>query len=360
LDVEPIEAIVGISLIALALLAVIMVRPNPPSASPALRELSARSVASTVAYVYVWRYAYGELNSSEAQTALQRWLTTISEDSGLGIRVELNLSNGTSVLQTSWSFEVGDLSVGDVFVVQKPASVFLAPNGTAAGEIIFGRDPYGMEVPTGVDPLNLTVAFYDLRSRQPLDVGNVSINAQYTCSTTCPCLNATICTLIDPDLSGSAQESGFLYIFDQRKSLLTCETPNGSTVALCPVSGPIDVTASYSGETTVSATGTGTLLEIPMAVSWLSVSPRNASVGEVVNADLGQTADFSVYSLIDGKVILQSSSVTSVSIDLSDPFGVLPGIMVVEADAADSTYRNAFFVRPYILFVRVEMGGVSP
>lgn len=359
MDVEPVEAVVGVSLIALALLSVLMVRPNPVTVFPAMREATARSVASTVAYLYVWEYAYGDLDPSEAQAVIENWVDAVSRDSSLAVRVELNLSNGTQILQDSWSYQVGDLSSGDVYVVQKPSPVYLAPNDTAVGEIVFCRDPYGMEVPGGVDPLRLTAVFYDKRSRQPLDVGTVSISAQYTCRTDCPCVNTTICSLIDPSLNGQASEEGFLYTFDQEKSLLTCEDANGTTVALCPIPGPISVTASYSGNASATASGTASLQGVPRALSWLTLSMRNASVGQTVVASYAPSASFRVYSLVDGRVLLTGSGV-SLSIDLSDPFEVLPGPLVVEAVDGSFTYRDAFFVRPYIVFTRVSMGGTPP
>ncbi len=367
MDVEPIEAIVGVALIGAALVGVVMLRPQVQVDVAQGRYAVARSAASVLGYAYVRMFAYSPNPASDVNQTLAEWADAISRDSGLMLRVNLSLSNGSAVVGSAVVFDnLNRSEAAGLSIAEKPCPVYVMPNGTVLSEIVFEREWYNASAQSGtMDPLRLMVVYYDARNGLPIENSSVTVSAKFECmeATTCAgrCANPAVCSLIDPTLEGNATDVGMIYEFNETKDVVTCtDSGTGDTILVCPLAGQVNVTATYDpGGANLKVSRVAAVVEASPGGYWLDAADHSYTAGETVHLTYHPIypANWTVRRLSDGLVILTLNDSNALIWDLDDPFGVTPGIFVVEAVGPSGPRAyNVVMVRPYILIVRVEAG----
>lgn len=420
MDVEPLEAVLGIVLIGIALTSVLALRPRVHLSSELYRRQVARSLASVMAYYYVHKFAYGPLNGTQLNATLHNWSLAVAADTDLRLAVELGISNGTGMAGSCFVFN--QTLQGDITVVEKPAPVYLPPNGSVKGYVIPARDVYRygtddlkmdevrayatfVQLPSGVPIKNETVEVeIDLPFRdceECLEGENCTqqtifchIGSSNPFCDLCDCLactvevtNCTLCSGCPPDhtLSGNASEVNLTYYFSAKldpiehcylNTTYCCYYLIGSSCG--SISGPNCVTSPYKGSETDVITikftydpGVGGLNIVAQAEGqlreketvpnrpWVDVDRHLAFVGESISISYGSVADLEVISAMTGKVLLRIGGVSSYTWDLVDPLTVSPGPWIIHMSHVDDEYNssNLVLIAPYVLFVKVYAAG---
>jgi len=368
MDVEPLEAVVGILLISAALIGALSLRPGLSLHVEYSRDAVARSIASVYAYCYVHKYAYGPLNGTELNATLANWTAAVSLDSGLNFTVELLISNGTDV--------VGNVTVfnqtirGDRSVVEKPTPVYLPPNGSRGGYIVPGRDVYRYGTSDlRMDYMRAYVIYVELPSGTPLEAKNVSVEVDLPFRDCAECVGAVNCTNCPPDhtLSGNANEDNFVYSFEDRLNPIEyCWYDNGSVCVISPYAGTETDKATFTfvydpGGLNMTAQAEATVREKSTVPNrpWVDVDKHLLMIGDTLHISYGAAANLTVYRLIDGKVLIFVAWVSNYEWELTNPLEVAPGPFAVHMTHGDDEYNssNAIIIAPYILVVRVVASG---
>ncbi len=368
MDVEPLEAIVGIVLISIALMAALSLRPQLTLKTEFSREAAARSLASVYAYYYVHKYAYGPVNGTELNATLANWTLAASRDLGRNLTVELLISNGTDVVGNVTVFRQ-EIS-GDRSIVEKPAPVFLPPNGTRAGYIVPARDVYRYATQDlKMDFMRAYAVFVDLPTGTPLEARNVSVEVTLP-HRDCP-IGAQNCTGCPPSftLGGDADERNFTYSYEGRLDPIEyCWFSNGTVYVTSPyVGGPSD-TAEFTFTYDPGVGGLNIVVRVESEMRekltlpnrpWVNVSSHLLLVGDVLRVDYGSAGNLTIYRLTDGKLLLFVPFVSSYEWNLTNPLEVVPGPCAVHMIHTDDEYNssNAFIITPYLLIVRVVASG---
>ncbi|MDK2463386.1 MAG: hypothetical protein QI223_01230 [Candidatus Korarchaeota archaeon] len=421
MDVEPLEAVLGIVLIGIALTSVLALRPRVHLSSELYRRQVARSLASVVAYYYVHEFAYGPLNGTQLNATLYNWSRAVADDTGLRLVVQLGISNGTEMAGSY--YVINQTLIGDVTVVEKPAPVYLPPNGTIRGYVVPARDVYryGTEdlkmdeirafaafvyLPSGVSVESRTV---DVEVDLPFrDCGSCVGEENCTSQTVncilepdnpfcdlCDCVlctveinSCTICSGCPPDhtLSGTAEEENLTYQFSSKLDPIehcyqdieyccnylfgspSCGNTTGSTCVTSPYKSSEDDTILIKFVYDPGTGGLNILAEVAAPVRekqtvpnrpWLDIDKHLAFVGESIEITYGSVGDLEVRSAITGKVLFRLNGVGSVTWELTDPLLVSPGPWIIHMSHMDDEYNSAnlVLIAPYVLIVKVYAAG---
>ena len=370
MDIEPLEAVLGILLISAALIGALSIRPQLSLHTEYSRDAVARSLASVYAYYYVHKYAYGSLNGTELNATLANWTAAVSIDSGLNLTVELLLSNGTDV--------VGNVTVfrqpmeGDTSIIEKPAPVYTPPNGTRRGYVVLARDVYryGTE-DLKMDYMRAYAVYVDLPSGTPLEAKNTSVEVNLPFRDCAECVGAANCTSCPPDhtLSGNASELNLTYFFEDRLDPIEyCWYDNGSVCVTSPYVAAETDTATFTFVYDPGIGGLNIVAQVEAHMRekntvpnrpWVEVNEHLLMVGDTLEITYGVVANLTIYRLTDGKVLIFVPWVSDYDWNLTNPLEVAPGPCAVYMVYVDDEYNssNAIIIAPYILIVKVVASG---
>ncbi len=369
MDVEPLEAVLGIVLIGIALTTVLALRPRVEISSELYRRQVARSLASVAAYYYVHEFAYGPLNGTELSATLYNWSLAVATDTGLSLVVQLVVSNGTG--EAGSFYVINQTLRGDVTVVEKPAPVYLPSNGTVKGFIVPARDVYRYGTQSlDMDYVRVYSTFVHLPSGVPAEEKNVSVDIDLPYQSCGSCTGCHNCTSCPPDhsLSGNGDYQNGTYFYEGRlEPIEYCYHSDGTfccPLAPCESAGSMSIRFVYdpgAGHLNIVADAQAPVREKVTVPNrpWVDVDKHMAFVGETISISYGVAGNMEVRSPVTGKLLFNVSGVSSYNWRLNDPLRVSPGPWVIHMTRADDEYNssNLVLIAPYVLFVRVYAAG---